>query len=115
LNAAALLVFSAGLSAQGTAVVTKQAIPTTPQAAQPASPVTSEDITKDLREAAEIIGANYGGTKSVDYNAVFKSSIDSMLHTLDPHSNYFDAKDFEEFKTDQSSRYYGIGATIGEM
>lgn len=38
-----------------------------------------------------------------------------MLHTLDPHSNYFDAKEFEEFKTDQSSRYYGIGATIGDM
>ena len=44
-----------------------------------------------------------------------KSSIDSMLHTLDPHSNYFDAKEYEEFRTDQSSRYYGIGATIGDL
>ena len=38
-----------------------------------------------------------------------------MLHTLDPHSNYFDAKEFEQFRTDQSSRYYGIGATIGDL
>jgi carboxyl-terminal processing protease len=38
-----------------------------------------------------------------------------MLHTLDPHSNYFDAKEFEQFRTDQSSRYFGIGATIGDL
>jgi carboxyl-terminal processing protease len=38
-----------------------------------------------------------------------------MLHTLDPHSNYFDAKEAEQFRTDQSSRYYGIGATIGDL
>lgn len=38
-----------------------------------------------------------------------------MLHTLDPHSNYFDAKEFQEFANDQSSRYFGIGATIGDL
>ena len=38
-----------------------------------------------------------------------------MLHTLDPHSNYFDAKEFEEFRTNQSSQYFGIGATIGDL
>ena len=38
-----------------------------------------------------------------------------MLHSLDPHSNYFDAKEFDQFKTDQSSRYFGIGATIGDL
>src|SRR5690606_12338332 len=31
------------------------------------------------------------------------------------HSNYFDAKEFDQFRTDQSSRYYGIGATIGDL
>jgi carboxyl-terminal processing protease len=38
-----------------------------------------------------------------------------MLHTLDPHSNYFDAKEFEQFRTDQSSQYFGIGASIGDL
>lgn len=38
-----------------------------------------------------------------------------MLHTLDPHSNYFDSKEFEQFRTEQSSRYFGIGATIGDL
>lgn len=100
---------------QTTTAITTVQIPSRPSSA-PASPaVTPTDITRDLREAVTLIQENYGGQKSIDYNQVFKSSIDSMLHSLDPHSNYFDAKEFEEFKTDQSSRYYGIGATIGDM
>jgi len=77
--------------------------------------VRVEDIEKEIAEALTIIERNYGGTKSINYNDLFKSSIDSMLHTLDPHSNYFDAKEYDEFRTDQSSRYYGIGATIGDL
>lgn len=81
----------------------------------PAKPVTVEVIQDDIKEALSVIQGNYVGAKTLDYNEVFKSSIDSMLHTLDPHSNYFDAKEFEQFKTDQSSRYFGIGATIGDL
>ncbi len=74
-----------------------------------------ESIQSDIKDALSVIEANYGGAKSLDYNEIFKSSIDSMLHTLDPHSNYYDAKEFEQFKTDQSSKYFGIGATIGDL
>jgi carboxyl-terminal processing protease len=35
-----------------------------------------------------------------------------MLRTLDPHSMYFDAKQWEEFQNDQRSRYFGIGSAI---
>jgi len=81
----------------------------------PSKPATVAMIQSDLKEALAVIQGNYAGTKAIDYNEVVKSSIDSMLHTLDPHSNYFDAKEYEQFKTDQSSRYYGIGATIGDL
>jgi carboxyl-terminal processing protease len=77
--------------------------------------VTVAVIQTDLREALSVIEGNYAGSKTINYNEVFKSSIDSALHTLDPHSNYFDSKEFEQFRTDQSSRYYGIGATIGDL
>lgn len=80
-----------------------------------AKAVTPELIETDMKEALSVIEGNYAGAKALDYNEVVKTSIDSMLHTLDPHSNYFDAKEFEQFKTDQSSRYYGIGATIGDL
>ncbi|MEO8041589.1 MAG: S41 family peptidase [Acidobacteriota bacterium] len=77
--------------------------------------VTVENIEQDVAEALSVVESNHVVGKKMNYNDVFKSSIDGMLHTLDPHSNYFDAKEFEQFRTDQSSRYYGIGATIGDL
>src|SRR5829696_9083628 len=77
--------------------------------------VNVEKIEQDFAEALSVIESNHVVGKKLNYNDVVKSSIDGMLHTLDPHSNYFDAKEFEQFRTDQSSRYYGIGATIGDL
>ncbi|MEP6901237.1 MAG: S41 family peptidase [Actinomycetota bacterium] len=77
--------------------------------------VTTDSIESDLAEALTMIESNHVNGKNLDYNDLFKTSIDSMLHTLDPHSNYFDAKETEQFRTDQSSRYFGIGATIGDL
>lgn len=77
--------------------------------------VTVENIELDVAEALALVESHHVVGKKINYNDVFKSSIDGMLHTLDPHSNYFDAKEFEQFRTDQSSRYFGIGATIGDL
>lgn len=84
-------------------------------AAKPTKVVTSEVIEQDMAEALTVIQDNYVAGSKLDYNEVFKSSIETMLHALDPHSSYFDAKEFEEFRTEQSSQYYGIGATIGDL
>lgn len=84
-------------------------------AATPSKTVRSEDIESDIAEALSIIEASHVTGKKLNYNDVFKSTIDGMLHTLDPHSNYFDSKEFEQFRTEQSSRYFGIGATIGDL
>lgn len=75
------------------------------------APSTPADIKQDVQEALRIIEQNYAGSK-LDYNEVFKSSIVGMLRILDPHSNYFDRQEFEEFRADQRSEYYGIGASI---
>ena len=76
---------------------------------------TIENVEQDVAEALTLIEDNHVKGKNLDYNELFKSSIDTMLHSLDPHSNYFDAKEFEQFRTDQSSQYFGIGATIGDL
>lgn len=83
--------------------------------AKTSKPVTMDKIESDVAEALTIIESNHIKGKKLDYNELFKSSIDSMLHTLDPHSNYFDSKEFEAFRTSQSSQYFGIGATIGDL
>ncbi len=111
---AAFLATPIAVSAQeGTA---KAVIPDTGTATKSApKPATPQAIQDELKEALAVIESNYAGSKKLDYNEVFKSSIDSMLHSLDPHSNYYDAKEFEQFRNDQSSRYFGIGATIGDL
>lgn len=72
-------------------------------------------IRTDLSEALTMIEDNYAAGNDLDYNSLFKSSIGGMLHVLDPHSNYFDRKEFDSFLTSQRSEYFGIGATIGDL
>jgi carboxyl-terminal processing protease len=79
------------------------------------SRVTSGVVKSDLSEALSVIQDNYIDGKKLDYNSIFKSSINGMLNVLDPHSNYLDASDFAAFKTEQRSQYFGIGATIGDL
>ena len=100
---------------QGSATVSKTGPKNLLSAPKTTKVVTVENIEQDVAEALSVIESNHVVGKKMSYNDIFKSSIDGMLHTLDPHSNYFDAKEYEQFRTDQSSRYYGIGATIGDL
>jgi carboxyl-terminal processing protease len=45
--------------------------------------------------------------------AIYKGAIPGMLRTLDPHSNFFDPRDFQLLREDQSGHYYGVGMQIG--
>ena len=76
---------------------------------------TAPLIKSDLAEALSVIQSNYIDGRSLDYNAIFKSSISGMLSVLDPHSTYFDPIEFASFKTEQRSQYFGIGATIEDL
>jgi len=69
-------------------------------------------IAVDFAEA--MLVAKDKSATQIDYDRVTKASINGMLHTLDPHSMYFDRKQWEEFQNDQHSKYFGIGAAIIE-
>ena len=50
----------------------------------------------------------------VDPNkAIYKGAIPGMLRTLDPHSNFYDPKDYQALKDDQTGHYSGVGMQIG--
>jgi carboxyl-terminal processing protease len=88
---------------------------TPPRGARPSARPSSNAtgvLEEDFAEALSIVQDNYVDGVKLDYNSVFKSSIIGMLRTLDPHSNYYDAKEFEELQTDWRSEYYGVGASI---
>src|SRR5215469_11303165 len=68
----------------------------TPESTSTANPtagretVTGPLIKRDLAEALSVIQSNYIDGRKLDYNSLFKSSINGMLRVLDPHSTYFD-------------------------
>lgn len=74
-----------------------------------------DSVSKDFKRALELIKEKHIDGKKVDANEITKSSINSMLTVLDPHSNYFDAKEYNELLSDQRSEYFGIGATIANF
>jgi carboxyl-terminal processing protease len=69
-------------------------------------------IAGDFANAILVAKDHYAG--QIDLNKATKASILGMLHTLDPHSNYFDQKEWEKVQQDQRSRYSGIGSTIAQ-
>ena len=81
---------------------------------RPTPAEATDGVEADLAEALTVIQENHVDGSKLDYNGVFKSSIIGMLRSLDPHSNFYDAKEFEEQRADWRSEYYGIGATIGD-
>jgi carboxyl-terminal processing protease len=67
-------------------------------------------LSRDYVEAIELIREKY--VEEVEYEALTTTAIQGMLRTLDPHSNFYDRKSFEEMRLEQRSQYYGIGASI---
>jgi len=119
MSLAATVLFSAATFGQSTSTTaqadTKNSPSTLSRIGKSAPKANVENIKDDIAEALSVIESSHVNGKALDYNELFKTSIDTMLHTLDPHSNYFDARDNEQFRTDQNSEYFGIGATIGDL
>lgn len=44
--------------------------------------------------------------------AIYRGAIPGMLRTLDPHSNFFDPKDYQSVIEDQKGIYFGIGMQV---
>jgi carboxyl-terminal processing protease len=46
--------------------------------------------------------------------AIYDGAIPGMLHVLDPHSNFFDPKQYALFREEQEGRYYGVGMVVAQ-
>lgn len=70
------------------------------------------DILFPVSQAFDLIAENYAGeVKPEDMEYAF---ISGMLSILDPHSSMLPPKAYEEFKTQTSGQYGGLGIVIGE-
>ncbi|HXU10130.1 MAG TPA: S41 family peptidase [Blastocatellia bacterium] len=72
----------------------------------------TDQLSDEFKEALAEIQESYAGRS--DLEALGKSSVQGMLHQLDPHSAFFTKSEFDEVQTEQSSRIYGIGVTIAK-
>jgi carboxyl-terminal processing protease len=50
--------------------------------------------------------------ESVDDSRLVEGAIEGMLASLDPHSGYLDARDFEQLRTQTDGEYGGLGLSV---
>ncbi len=74
--------------------------------------VRREAITADVEEAIALITANHVNGRRVSGEALTESAINSMLHILDPHSNYYNTDEFQLLLGEHESEYTGTGSSI---
>jgi carboxyl-terminal processing protease len=73
-----------------------------------------DDVKSSMQEFTKLystVEQNFADPVSAD-KAIYKGAIPGMLRTLDPHSNFFDPKDFEGMREDQRGHYYGVGMQV---
>jgi len=70
-----------------------------------------QSSVRDFTKALDVVQSNYAEPVDVD-KSVYQGAIPGMLRVLDPHSNFFDAKQFALLREDQRGRYYGVGMTV---
>ncbi|MDP9171173.1 MAG: S41 family peptidase [Acidobacteriota bacterium] len=82
---------------------------------QVASAASSDDDVKtsvqQFTRVYSTVEQNFADPVSAD-KAIYKGAIPGMLRTLDPHSNFFDPKDFEGLREEQRGHYYGVGMQV---
>jgi carboxyl-terminal processing protease len=61
---------------------------------------------------ASLVEQNAAEHPSAD-TLYYKGAIPGMLRELDPHSNFFDPKEYQALRDDQRGHYYGVGMLVG--
>lgn len=70
-----------------------------------------QDSVKSFARVLSIVQQNYAEPIDTD-KVVYDGAIPGMLHVLDPHSNFFDPKEWSLQMEEQRGNYYGVGMTI---
>jgi carboxyl-terminal processing protease len=66
-----------------------------------------ESFTKVL----SLVEQNFAEPLNSD-KAIYRGAIPGMLQTLDPHSNFFDPKEYRSLMEEQKGSYSGVGMTV---
>jgi carboxyl-terminal processing protease len=78
-------------------------------ASNPDDPVSQS--FKAFTKVYDVVEQNAAEPVKAD-QAIYKGAIPGMLHELDPHSNFFDPKDYHAMREDQQGHYFGVGMSV---
>jgi carboxyl-terminal processing protease len=70
-----------------------------------------QDSVKSFTHVLSVVERNYAEPVDTD-KVIYEGAIPGMLRVLDPHSNFFDPKQYALFKEEQQGKYYGVGMTV---
>ncbi|HKR28230.1 MAG TPA: S41 family peptidase, partial [Acidobacteriaceae bacterium] len=75
---------------------------------------TFRDSLKSFGAVYDIVAKNYAEPLTGDMpdKVIYDGAIPEMLHTLDPHSSFYDPKAYARMKEEQHGKYYGVGMLI---
>ncbi|MEZ5104213.1 MAG: S41 family peptidase [Draconibacterium sp.] len=81
---------------------------------------TRDDKNFEIAKSLDIYNTLFGELNlfyvdEIDPNKLVKTSIDDMLSSLDPYTNYISENDMEDFRFMTTGEYAGIGALISKQ
>src|SRR5438309_3480634 len=80
-----------------------------------ATPGNTSDLQEHIKNVTgvlAIVQQNYAIPVDTD-RALYEGAIPGMLRVLDPHSTFFDPRQYALIREGQRGKYYGVGMTIG--
>jgi carboxyl-terminal processing protease len=73
----------------------------------------TQDSVKTFTRVLSVVERNYADPVDTD-KVIYDGAIPGMLHVLDPHSNFFDPKQYALFREEQEGKYYGVGMVVSQ-
>jgi carboxyl-terminal processing protease len=71
-----------------------------------------QDSIKNFTKVLSVVQTEYAVPVDTDH-ALYDGAIPGMLRVLDPHSTFFDPRQYALLREDQRGKYYGVGMTVG--
>src|SRR5262249_15110891 len=72
----------------------------------------TDQSLKSFTQVYNLVEQNFADPVKAQ-KTIYKGAIPGMLRTLDPHSNFFDPRDYQLLREDQKGHYAGVGMTVG--
>src|SRR5437588_11222580 len=71
-----------------------------------------QDSIKSFTKILSVVQQEYALPVDTDH-AIYDGALPGMLRVLDPHSTFFDPRQYSLLREDQRGKYYGVGMNVG--